>query len=150
MKLDKNWLGAENMAFLNKWLDILVLRVTTNVTKTFYKNSGFKLHKQKFHKYSTNCRISGSHSGGYEVLSSHITPCSPLKADRRFGGTYCHHLQCVYVNHVTNQHETSSRHSWFLAWLSFNLDYEGEMLLRNVGWLLTDYTVLYPKRQNSL
>jgi hypothetical protein len=25
----------------------------------------------------------------------------------------------------------------------------GDMLLRNVGWLLTVYTALYPRRQNS-
>jgi hypothetical protein len=34
------------------------------------------------------------------------------------------------------------------AGLIFNPD-EGDMLLRNVGWLSTDYTALYTGRYNS-
>jgi hypothetical protein len=33
--------------------------------------------------------------------------------------------------------------------LSFDHEYEGDMLLRKVGWLSTDYTALYPRKENS-
>jgi hypothetical protein len=33
--------------------------------------------------------------------------------------------------------------------LFFNPEVGGDMFLRNVGWLSTDYTALYPKRYNS-
>jgi hypothetical protein len=41
-------------------------------------------------------------------------------------------------------------HSGFLLGLFFDPEHEGDMFLRNVGWLSTDYTVLYPRTQNSL
>jgi hypothetical protein len=44
-----------------------------------------------------------------------ITPCSPLKVIRRFGGTYCLHLQ------------------GFLLGLFFDPEDGGDMFLRNVG-----------------
>jgi hypothetical protein len=47
-------------------------------------------------------------------LFSHITPRSPLKVNRRF-----------------------------LLGLFFDPDEEGDMFLRNVLWLSTDYTPLY-------
>jgi hypothetical protein len=55
---------------------------------------------------------------GFEVLTAvvmkssifwDITPCSPLKVNQRFGGTYRLHLQCRY--------RLLSR--WFLALLIF-------------------------------
>jgi hypothetical protein len=38
---------------------------------------------------------------------------------------------------------------WILAWLIFYPEVGGDMFLRNVGWLSTDYTALYPKRSKS-
>jgi hypothetical protein len=40
-------------------------------------------------------------------------------------------------------------HADFLLGLLFNPGDRGDMLLRNVGWLLSDYTLLYPRRQSS-
>jgi hypothetical protein len=40
-------------------------------------------------------------------------------------------------------------HAGFLLGLFIDPEYGGDMLLRNVGWLSTDYAVLYPKRYNS-
>jgi hypothetical protein len=54
-----------------------------------------------------------------------ITPCSPLKVNRRFGGTCRLHIQGRRISQARN------------------------MLLRNVGWLSTDYTALYLRRWNS-
>jgi hypothetical protein len=34
----------------------------------------------------------------------------------------------------------------FLSGLFFSPEYGGYMFLRNVGWLSTDYTTLYPRR----
>jgi hypothetical protein len=34
----------------------------------------------------------------------------------------------------------------FLLGLFFDPEDVGDMFLRNVGWLLTDYTALYPRR----
>jgi hypothetical protein len=35
---------------------------------------------------------------------------------------------------------------WFLAGLFSDPENGGDMFLRNVGWLSTDYTALYPRR----
>jgi hypothetical protein len=38
-------------------------------------------------------------------------PCSPLKVNRRFGGTYRLHLQGRRINQARNQRESGSMHS---------------------------------------
>jgi hypothetical protein len=43
----------------------------------------------------------------------------PLKFKRRFGRTYRLHLQNWRASQARNQHETGSKRSWFLAWLTF-------------------------------
>jgi hypothetical protein len=40
-------------------------------------------------------------------------------------------------------------HAGFLLGLNLNPEDMGDMLLRNIDWLSTDYTVLYTSRQNS-
>jgi hypothetical protein len=55
-----------------------------------------------------------------------IRPCSPLKIKRRFGGT------CRI-------------HAGFLLGLFFDPEYGGDLFLRNVGLLSTDYMVSYPE-----
>jgi hypothetical protein len=40
-------------------------------------------------------------------------------------------------------------HAGLLLCLFFDPEDGGDMFLRIVGWLSTDYTTLYPKRQNS-
>jgi hypothetical protein len=40
-------------------------------------------------------------------------------------------------------------HAGFLLGLFFDREDEGDMFHRNVGWLSTDYTALYPRRYNS-
>jgi hypothetical protein len=40
-------------------------------------------------------------------------------------------------------------HAGFLLCLFFDTENGGDMFLRNVCWLSTDYTALYPRRQNS-
>jgi hypothetical protein len=62
----------------------------------------------------------------------HITPCSPLKDIRRFGGTY--HLQARLA---------ISFHSGILLGL-FDAEYGGDMFLRNVGLLSTGYAAVCP------
>jgi hypothetical protein len=71
-----------------------------------------------------------------------ITPCSPLKVNRRFGGTF--HLKskpsrkpaelCPACHLISNSACTST------------LKRETTC---SSGWFSTDYTVLYPRRQNS-
>jgi hypothetical protein len=53
-----------------------------------------------------------------------ITPCSLLKVNRCFGGTFRLHLQNWRTSQARNQHDTGSKQSyllpascWFLAWL---------------------------------
>jgi hypothetical protein len=61
-----------------------------------------------------------------------ITPCTPLKVIRRFGGTCRLHLQGRRISQARNQRESRVSGS--------------EMFLRNFGWLSTEYTALYPGR----
>jgi hypothetical protein len=60
-----------------------------------------------------------------------ITPCSPLKVNRRFGGTYRLHLQVRKISRARNQVESR----WQAG--------------PNVGCLSTEYTALYPRRWYS-
>jgi hypothetical protein len=55
-----------------------------------------------------------------------IAPCSPLKINRRFGGTYHLHIQAL-----------------------LKLSWPHDVVFFNVGRLSTDYTVLHPRKQNS-
>jgi hypothetical protein len=57
-----------------------------------------------------------------------ITPCSPFKVNRRFGGTCRLHPQSRRISQRRHQHEGSKKHSllvpdscWFLGWYSFTL-----------------------------
>jgi hypothetical protein len=69
---------------------------------------------------------------GFEVLTAvimkstifwDITPCSPLKVNRRFGGTYRLHLQGRKISRARNQRESRWQAGvlsrWFLAQLIF-------------------------------
>jgi hypothetical protein len=58
-----------------------------------------------------------------------ITPCSTVKVNRRFGGTYC----LLYAG--------------FLHGLLFNPEDEGDAFIRTVGSVSADYTALYPRRK---
>jgi hypothetical protein len=69
-----------------------------------------------------------------------ITPCGPLKVNRRFRGTRSLHLQGRRISQAKNQREEGSKlQAAFLLGLFFDPENDGEMLLRNVGRLLTNY-----------
>jgi hypothetical protein len=71
------------------------------------------------------------------------TPYNPLKVNGLFGGTCRLHLH----------DETSSAsyviHDSFLLVLFFGPEDVGDIFLRNVGRLSTEYTPLLPRKQNS-
>jgi hypothetical protein len=93
----------------------------------------------KLYKYRRNYKL--INRGDYYLWD--ITPCSPLKVKRRFGRTYRLHLQVRRISRARNQRESR----WQAELYSF-FDPEdgGDMLLRNVCWISTDYTALYPRR----
>jgi hypothetical protein len=78
-------------------------------------------------------------AGNYEEIKSFIvcdlTPCSPLKINRCFRGTFRLHLQYRRISEIGNQRES--------RWQA------GDIFLRNVRWFSKDYVALYPRRQNS-
>jgi hypothetical protein len=49
------------------------------------------------------------------LLSWDITPCSSLKVNRRFGGTYRLHLQCRRISQARNQREVGGKDSFQLT-----------------------------------
>jgi hypothetical protein len=75
-----------------------------------------------------------------------VTPCIPLKINWSFGGTWYLHLQDRRISQARNQREAGNKQSSDL--LFFNPEDGGYLFLRNVGWLSTDYTALYPRRWN--
>jgi hypothetical protein len=79
-----------------------------------------------------------------------ITPCSPLKVNRRFGGTCRLHLHGLRISQAINQHKACSAcyllHTGYLLGLFFDDGDGGNMFLQNVGWPSTDYMVLCPRR----
>jgi hypothetical protein len=86
-----------------------------------------------------------SWGGGYEKHHHwDITTYSPLKANRRFKGTHRLHLQGRKISRAgLAQHLLSS----FLFCLFFDPEDGGDVFLRNVEWISTDYTALYRRRQ---
>jgi hypothetical protein len=57
-----------------------------------------------FFKLRKVSRIWGSRSGCYNEYL--LSPCSPLKVNRLFGGTYCLHVQGRKISGVRNQRES--------------------------------------------
>jgi hypothetical protein len=62
-----------------------------------------------------------------------ITPCSPVKVNPRFGGKYFH-LQDRRISLLA-----TCFHDGFLLNLFFQLEDGGDIFLRNVCWLSTNY-----------
>jgi hypothetical protein len=77
-----------------------------------------------------------------------ITPYTRLKVNRSFEGTCGLHLQELRISQTGNLREVGSHAG--LSGLFFYPDDGGDMLLRNVGSLPTDYKALYPTRQEGL
>jgi hypothetical protein len=48
-----------------------------------------------------------------------ITPCSQLKINQHFGGTFRLNLQVIKVSEIINQHETGKQADQILASLIF-------------------------------
>jgi hypothetical protein len=83
---------------------------------------------------------------GFEVLIAvvmnstifwDITPCSPSRARRRYGGTYRLHLQGGRINRARNKRESTLLVTCFevgsLLFLYNDLEYGGDIFVRNVG-----------------
>jgi hypothetical protein len=80
--------------------------------------------EKRFMGISRLCGIWGSHSGGYEeYIFWDITPCSPLRINRRFGGTYRLHLRGRKIswarNHAGLHGVMSQKMVRFIKWLFF-------------------------------
>jgi hypothetical protein len=109
-----------NMPIMNMLSDILFM-LRTDCTKDLTVN---------FQIYCVGSEVLSQADMKSSVISD-VTPCSQLKADGRFGGTYCNMMAAS---------------CWFI--LSCNPDDGGNMFLQNAGWLSTDCTALYTRRWN--
>jgi hypothetical protein len=99
----------------------------------------------KISQYS-RCTDLGSNRSGFEVLTAVImkstifwdmTPCSPLKFNRRFGGTRLHLRIEEYATQETSVKQVVSKSLKIEATCFSETSVE------------TDYTTLYPRTQNS-
>jgi hypothetical protein len=94
-----------------KYINVL----TYNYSK--YCGSCREIKEKKYRhnrwQYINLYSIWGSQSCEYEKFSilSDLTPCSLLKANRRFGKTYRFHLQSRRKGHSRNQHLTGGKRS---------------------------------------
>jgi hypothetical protein len=73
-------------------------------------------------------------------------PCSPLQVNGRFGGTCSLHFQGRRTNQVRNQAVSFLFYAGLLIGLFFDPQNGGDRFLRNFGWLLMEYTALYPRK----
>jgi hypothetical protein len=85
--------------------------------------------------------ISSSHSSGYENF--YFMGNNAVKVNECFGIPCRLHFRCRRISSVCYLIYAGSLLCWFLE-----PEDGGDMLLRNVGWLSTDYTALYPRRGN--
>jgi hypothetical protein len=67
-----------------------------------------------------------------------ITPCSQVRVNRRFSGTYHLHLQDRRINQYNTSMKVSASRAGFLLDLLFDPDGGGGMFLRNVCLLSPD------------
>jgi hypothetical protein len=87
--------------------------------------------------YTVTCYKKNSHSSPKsdereEYIFWDITPCSPPKVNRRFGGTYRLYLQGGIISRALL---ATCFHSGILLGLFFVPENGGDMFLRNVGLL---------------
>jgi hypothetical protein len=76
-----------------------------------------------------------------------IMPHSPLKVNRRFGGTCRLHLLGRRISQASNQSSAFCLlHAGSLFGIFFDIEDGTDIFLRNVGWLSTEYTALYSRR----
>jgi hypothetical protein len=104
------------------------------------------MSKQEYFFHSFDCLIA---SWLKCSTSWHITPCTPLKVKRRFGGTCRLHLQGQGIRPVRNNHEAVNNQSsvwqWKFSrnvlpkrWLTFNrlygvISHKTELFITTVG-----------------
>jgi hypothetical protein len=74
-----------------------------------------------------------------------MMPCSSSKVNLRFGGKYRLHLQGRRINRARDQRESR----WQIEPV-LKPEFGGDMFFRNVGWLSTEYTALYPIEDSIL
>jgi hypothetical protein len=70
-----------------------------------------------------------------------ITPRSPLKV--------CGRVEEYVKPECSRQNACYLFHAGFLLVIFFGLEDGGDMFLRNAGWLATDNTASYPRRQKT-
>jgi hypothetical protein len=67
-------------------------------------------------------------------IFSELTPCSQLKVNRHFVGTFLLKLQGRTISQARSHHEAGSKQtSGFLPGLFFDTEVGGDIFLRNVG-----------------
>jgi hypothetical protein len=110
--------------------------------ETAYKSSvgfSFSLFLRLVSILALTFQTNNNNKCKFEVLTAVVmknyifwetTPWSPLKVNRRFVLATC-------------------LHACLLLGLSFDPEDGGDIFLQNVGGFSTDYTALYPRRQNS-
>jgi hypothetical protein len=80
--------------------------------------------------------------GDLAAVTMALKPRSEAKISQIFGGTYCLHLHSLRVNIASMKEEAVSRASFLLNYLLdllFDPKNGGNLFLRNVGELLSDY-----------
>jgi hypothetical protein len=123
-------------------------------------SSELTCHRVQRRTTLTVARLVSAFLPGAEVLTAAvmkssifwaITPCSPLKVNRRLGGTYRLHLQGRRINKARNQLAllATCSHANFLLRLFLHPEDGVKIFLRNVGLLLMEYMALYAIRQYS-
>jgi hypothetical protein len=100
------------------------------------------IHVPLYYQYLPLCRFA-SYCVGFEVLTAvvkktpifwDITPCSPLRVNRRFGEP-CHLNLQGRTSQAKNQHEAGSKQLWLLP--------------GNVGSLSVDYKASHLRREEN-
>jgi hypothetical protein len=136
--------------FVPGWPVLLGLRLLPICVTTVYRVTPQIDVANKSPDLCSGCtffKSGSSYQLSWLIIFWDITPYSPLKVNRQFGRTYRLHLQGRRISQASSAELFYPPDFTLVSSSDYSSSLKIEaMFLRNIGWLLIDYTAIYPRR----